>query len=183
MDSSLFTLHLNVLLFYFFTFLILNIMIGLSFIAALLMFAMLCLVIDNKKETPEMMSSIYYMLGKKGWVFQVVMIMFGMLMMICLLDSGLGEQCLAFIACAGLMFVGAAPRFLEQGERAVHKGAAIVSAVASVGWCLTVDWRLVLAFLAWYGVYLVGINKDSKPWFTAEFTAILLVLLTYWCNM
>ncbi len=158
-------------------------MIVLSFIAALLMFAMLRLVIDNKKETPEMISSIYYLLGKKGWVFQLVMIMFGLLMMICLLDSGLGEQCLAFLACAGLMFVGVAPRFLEQGERAVHKGAAIVSAVASVGWCLTVDWRMVLSFLAWYGLYLVGRKKDSKPWFTAEFTAIFLVLLTYWFNV
>lgn len=158
-------------------------MIVLSFIAALLMFAMLCLVIDNKKETPEMISSIYYLLGKKGWVFQLVMIMFGLLIMICLLDSGLGELCLAFLACAGLMFVGVAPRFLEQGERAVHKGAAIVSAVASVGWCLTVDWRMVLSFLAWYGLYLVGRKKDSKPWFTAEFTAIFLVLLTYWFNV
>lgn len=158
-------------------------MIVLSFIAALLMFAMLRLVIDNKKETPEMISSIYYLLGKKGWVFQLVMIMFGLMMMICLLDSGLGEQCLAFLACAGLMFVGVAPRFLEQGERAVHKGAAIVSAVASVGWCLTVDWRMVLSFLAWYGLYLVGRKKDSKPWFTAEFTAIFLVLLTYWFNV
>ena len=157
-------------------------MIGLSFIAALLMFAMLSLVMD-KKETPEMMSSIYYMLGKKGWVFQVVMIMFGMLMMICLLDSGLGEQCLAFIACAGLMFVGAAPRFLEQGERAVHKGAAIVSAVASVAWCMTVDVRLTIAAIALYGVYWFGKGKNSKPWFVAEVTAMLLVLFTYWCNI
>lgn len=157
-------------------------MVVLSFIAALLLNALLCVVID-KKGVPEMVSSIYYLLGKRGWVFQVVMIAFGAMMMVCLLDSGLGEQCLAFIACAGLMFVGAAPRFLEQGERAVHKGAAIVSAVASVGWCLTVDWRLVLAFLSWYGVYLVGINKDSKPWLTAEFTAILLVMVTYWCNV
>lgn len=157
-------------------------MVVLSFIAALLIFAMLCLVID-KKETPEMMSSIYYMLGKKGWVFQVVMIMFGMLMMICLLDSGLGEQCLAFLACAGLMFVGAAPRFLEQGERSVHKGAAIVSAVASVAWCMTVDVRLTIAAMVLYGVYWFGKGKNSKPWFVAEVTAMLLVLFTYWCNI
>ena len=157
-------------------------MVVLSFIAALLLNALLCVVID-KKGVPEMVSSIYYMMGKHGWVFQLVLIAFGMLMMICLLDSGLGEQCLAFIACAGLMFVGAAPRFLEQGEKAVHKGAAIVSAVASVGWCFTVDWRMVLAFLAWYGVYWVGINKDSRPWFTAEFTTLLLVMVTYWGNV
>ena len=157
-------------------------MIGLSFVAALLFMVMLCVVID-KKETPEMVSSIYYLLGKRGWVFQFVMMLFSALMMVCLLDSGRGVQCLAFFACSGMMFVGVAPRFLEQGERAVHKGAAIVSAVASVGWCFTVDWRMVLAFLAWYGVYWVGRDNDSKPWFTAEVTAIFMVLLTYWSTV
>ena len=157
-------------------------MVVLSFIAASLMFVMLCMVID-KKETPEMVSSIYYMMGKHGWVFQLVMIMFGMLMMICLLDSGLGEQCLAFLACAGLMFVGMAPRFLEESERGLHKGAAIVAAVASVCWCLTVDWQCVLAFISWYCVYWACKDEDSKPWFTAEVTAILLVMVTYWRNV
>lgn len=157
-------------------------MVVLSFIAALLLNALLCVVID-KKGVPEMVSSIYYLLGKRGWVFQVVMIAFGAMMMVCLLDSGLGEQCLAFLACAGLMFVGAAPRFLEQGERSVHKGAAIVSAVASVAWCMTVDVRLTIAAIALYGVYWFGKGKNSKPWFVAEVTAMLLVLFTYWCNI
>lgn len=157
-------------------------MIGLSFVAALLMVVMPCMVID-KKETPEMVSSIYYLLGKRGWFFQLMMIAFGAMMMICLLDSGLGVPCLAFFACAGLMFVGVAPRFLDENERKIHKTAAITSAMASVAWCLTVDWRMVLAFLAWYGVYWVGRDDDSKPWFTAEVTAILMVLLTYWRNV
>ena len=154
-------------------------MVVLSFVAELLFIAMLCVVI-YKYGVPEMVSSIYYLLGKRGWVFQLMMIAFGAMMMICLLDSGLGVPCLAFFACAGLMFVGAAPRFLEESDRRVHKTAAIVSAAASVAWCLTVDWRMVLAFLAWYGVYWVGRDDDSKPWFTAEVTAILMVLLTYW---
>ena len=157
-------------------------MIVLSFIAALLMIVMLCMVID-KKETPEMVSSIYYMMGKYGWWVQVVMMLFGILMMICLLDSGLGEQCLAFLACAGLMFVGMAPRFLEESERGLHKGAAIVSAVASVGWCLTVDWQCALAFMSWYCVYWACKDEDSKPWLMAEVTAILLVMVTYWRNV
>lgn len=157
-------------------------MVVLSFVAELLFIAMLCVVI-NKYGVPDMVSSIYYLLGKRGWVFQLVMMLFGALMMVCLLDSGRGVQCLAFFACAGLMFVGAAPRFLEESDRRVHKTAAIVSAAASVAWCLTVDWRMVLAFLAWYGVYWVGRDDDSKPWFTAEVTAILMVLLTYWRNV
>lgn len=154
-------------------------MVVLSFIAALLFVALLYIVID-KYGVPDMVSSIYYLMGKKGWVFQVVMMLFGMLMMVCLLDCGKGVQCLAFLACAGLMFVGAVPRFLDENERKVHKTGAIVSAVASVGWCLTVDWRIVVALSGWYGVYWVCKDDDSHPWLMAEVTAIWMVLLTYW---
>lgn len=154
-------------------------MILLAVFAELLFIAMLCVVI-NKYGVPDMVSSIYYLLGKRGWVFQLVMMLFGALMMVCLLDSGRGVQCLAFFACAGLMFVGVAPRFLEQGERAVHKGAAIVSAVASVGWCITVDWKIVVALLGLYAVYWAYRSEDDHPWFTAEITAVWMVLLTYW---
>ena len=143
---------------------------------------MLCVVI-NKYGVPDMVSNIYYLLGKRGRVFQFVMMQFGAMMMVCLLDSGLGEQCLAFLACAGLMFVGAAPRFLAASDRRVHKTAGIVSAAASGGWCLTVEWRFVFTFIAWYGVYWACKDKNSKPWFMAEVTAVMLVLLTYWSGV
>ena len=126
-------------------------MILLAVFAELLFVTMLCVVI-NKYGVPDMVSTIYYLLGKSGWVFQVVMIAFGILMMVCLLDSGRGVQCFAFLACAGLMFVGAAPKFLDESERKIHKTAAITSAMASVAWCLTVDWRFVFTFIAWYGM-------------------------------
>ena len=179
LHSSLFTLHFKKLLDSSLLTINFKNMIVLSFVAALLFVVMLCVVID-KYGVPDMVSTIYYLLGKRGWVFQLAMMLFGVMMMVCLLDSGLGMPCLAFLACAGLMFVGAAPRFLEESERRVHKAAAITSAMASVAWCLTVEWRMVLAFLAWYGVYWVGRDDDSKPWFMAEVTAVMLVLLTYW---
>lgn len=113
-------------------------MIGLSFIAALLFISLVAVVI-GKHGMPDMVSSIYYLMGKKGWMFQLVIMLFGAMMMVCLLDSELGVPCLAFLACAGLMFVGAAPRFLDENERKIHKTAAITSAMASVAWCLTVD--------------------------------------------
>lgn len=157
-------------------------MILLAVFAELLFIAMLCVVI-YKYGVPDMVSTIYYLLGKRGWVFQVVMIAFGAMMMVCLLDSGRGVQCLAFFACAGLMFVGVVPRFLDESERRVHKTAAIVSAAASVGWCMTVDWRFVFTFLAWYGMYWICKDKNSKPWFMAEVMAVMLVLLTYWSKV
>lgn len=157
-------------------------MILLAVFAELLFLTMLCVVI-NKYGVPDMVSTIYYLLGKRGWVFQLVMIAFGILMMVCLLDSGLGVQCFAFLACAGLIFVGAAPRFLDESDRRVHKTAAITSAMASVAWCLTVDWRFVFTFLAWYGMFWICKDKNSKPWFMAEVTAVMLVLLTYWSGV
>ena len=157
-------------------------MIGLSIIAALLFVVMLFVVI-KKCGVPEMVSSIYYLLGKSGWMFQVVMMSVGMLMLMCLLDCEKGVQCLAFLACGGFMFVGAAPRFLDKNERKIHKTAATVSAVASIVWCLTVDWRIVLAMSAWYGVYYICSGKDSHPWFMAEVMAVMLMLLTYWSTV
>lgn len=156
-------------------------MIGLSIIAALLFVVMLFVVI-GKYGVPEMVSSIYYLLGKSGWVFQVVMVSVGMLMLMCLLDCEKGVQCLAFLACGGLMFVGAAPRFMNE-DRGVHKAAAIVSAAASVGWCLTVNWRIVVALLGWYVVYWACRSEDDHPWLMAEVTAIWMVLLTFWSTV
>lgn len=53
----------------------------------------------------------------------------------------------------------------------------------SVAWCLSVDWRVAIAMLGWYGVYWVCRDKDSHPWFVAEVTAIWMVLLTYWSTI
>lgn len=156
-------------------------MIGLSIIAALLFVVMLIVVI-GKYGVPEMVSSIYYLLGKSGWVFQVVMMSVGMLMLMCLLDCEKGVQCLAFLACGGLMFVGAAPRFMNE-DRWVHKTAAIICAMAGIGWCLTVNWLFVFTFIAWYGMYWICKDKNSKPWFIAEVMAVMLVLLTYWSTI
>lgn len=153
-------------------------MVGLSFVAALLFVVMLCVVID-KYGVPDMVSSIYYLLGKQGWMFQLVLVLFGALMMVCLLDSELGEPCLAFIACAGLMFVGIAPRFLEESERGLHKGAAIVSAVASVAWCLTVNMTQAMIAIALYLCF--GTHKHPLYW--AEIAAILLVFWVYIFNI
>lgn len=154
-------------------------MIGLSIIAALLFVVMLIVVI-GKYGVPEMVSSIYYLLGKKGWVFQVVMVAVGMLMMMCLLDCGKGVQCLAFLACGGLMFVGAAPRFMGE-DRGVHKAAAVISAMAGIGWCLSANFGMTIAAIVAYVIgiaYIKGLRKYAL--FIAEAAAIGWTFLTYW---
>lgn len=154
-------------------------MIGLSIIAALLFVVMLIVVI-GKYGVPEMVSSIYYLLGKSGWVFQVVMMSVGMLMLICLLDCGKGVQCLAFLACGGLMFVGAAPRFMNE-DRGVHKAAATICAMAGIGWCLSANFVMTIAAIVAYVigiVYIKGLRKYAL--LVAEVAAIGWTFLTYW---
>lgn len=154
-------------------------MIGLSIIAALLFVVMLIVVIEEY-GVPEMVSSIYYLLGKSGWVFQVVMMSVGMLMLICLLDCGKGVQCLAFLACGGLMFVGAAPRFMNE-DRGVHKAAATICAMAGIGWCLSANFVMTIAAIVAYVIgiaYIKGLRKYAL--LVAEVAAIGWTFLTYW---
>ena len=154
-------------------------MIGLSIIAALLFVVMLFVVI-KKCGVPEMVSSIYYLLGKSGWVFQVVMMSVGMLMLMCLLDCEKGVQCLAFLACGGLMFVGAAPRFMNE-DRGVHKAAAVISAMAGIGWCLSANFIMTIAAIVAYVIgiaYIKGLRKYAL--LVAEVAAIGWTFLTYW---
>ena len=154
-------------------------MIGLSIIAALLFVVMLFVVI-KKCGIPEMVSSIYYLLGKSGWVFQVVMMSVGMLMLMCLLDCEKGVQCLAFLACGGLMFVGAAPRFMNE-DRGVHKAAATICAMAGVGWCLSANFIMTIAAIVAYVIgiaYIKGFRKYAL--LVAEVAAIGWTFLTYW---
>lgn len=154
-------------------------MVGLSIIAALLFVGMLFVVIEEY-GVPEMVSSIYYLLGKSGWVFQVVMVSVGMLMLMCLLDCGKGVQCLAFLACGGLMFVGAAPRFMNE-DRGVHKAAATICAMAGIGWCLSANFVMTIAAIVAYVIgiaYIKGLRKYAL--LVAEVAAIGWTFLTYW---
>lgn len=154
-------------------------MIGLSIIAALLFVVMLIVVI-GKYGVPEMVSSIYYLLGKSGWVFQVVMMSVGMLMLMCLLDCEKGVQCLAFLACGGLMFVGAAPRFMNE-DRGVHKAAATICAMAGIGWCLSANFIMTIAAIVAYVIGIAYIKRLRKyALLVAEVAAIGWTFLTYW---
>ena len=154
-------------------------MVILSIIALVLFTALLCTTI-HKHGIPEMVSSIYYLLGKSGWVFQIVMVSVGMLMMMCLLDCEKGEQCLAFLACGGLMFVGAAPRFMNE-DRGVHKAAAIICAMAGISWCLSANFVMTITAIVAYVIGIICVKKLRKyALFIAEVAAIGWTFLTYW---
>lgn len=179
-----------------------------SFIAFLLLGGYLVLA-AMRFGVPDMVSDTYYQLqgctgsevvGDKhkrnyGWVFSVLMVVCAGLMMVCLLDSENGVQCLAFIGCAGLCFVGVAPNYVDRDTYPIHKGGAIVAAVGCVGWCLSVCWWVTLVVLAVYLLYLLYVDMAKRangmwhisnaspkfhPWYWAEVAGFMDVFLTYW---
>ena len=145
---------------------------------------------------PTMVSDVYYQLqnytGSEvidnklkrnyGWVFTAIMVASSILMLIPMLDCGMGIQCLAFLGCAGLMFVGFVPRYLDSAEHIIHKSAAITSAIGCVGWCASVN--LIPTILLAITVLIIYFPLAKKPkavgYYWAEIAAFLDVYLTYW---
>ena len=145
---------------------------------------------------PAMVSDVYYQLqdctgseviGNKlkrnyGLVFTAIMVASSLLMLVSLLDSGKGIQFLAFLGCAGLMFVGFVPRYLDSSEHIIHKTAAITAAIGCVGWGSSVN--LAPTLLLAIAVLIIYFPPSKKPktvgYYWAEIAAFLDVYLTYW---
>lgn len=133
---------------------------------------------------PAMVSDVYYQLQKynKGWIFSVILAVSALLTLIPILDSGKGIQFLAFLGCAGLIFVGFVPRYLDNTEHAIHKAAAIIAAVGCVGWCSSVN--LVPTLLLAIAVLIIYFPPAKKikttGYYWAEIAAFLDMYLTYW---
>lgn len=120
------------------------------------------------KGRPTMVSEIYYGMGR-NWLMPLLLVAMAFAFMPAMLDAG-DFDAAAFLTCAGLAFVGTAPAYLEEGDRAVHKTGAIVSALASVMWGLAT----MPAVVAVYGVAAaVASVTDRRCWlFWCEVCAI-----------
>ena len=167
----------------------------LSIISFLLLGGLLVLA-AMRFGVPTMVSDVYYQLQdytgnevidnklKRNyvWVFTAVMVSSSILMLIPMLDCGMGIQCLAFLGCAGLMFVGFVPRYLDSAEHIIHKSAATTSSIGCVGWCASVN--LIPTILLAIAVLIIYFPPAKKPkavgYYWAEIAAFLDVYLTYW---
>lgn len=137
-----------------------------------------------------MISDTYYQLNKKGWIFSSVMLFTAISMLISILDTNQGIQCLAFLGCAGLAFVGCAPNYLVDYR--VHKTAAIIASIGCIGWSFSVNYIITLSILGAYLIYLLFIYlhtyvwntsiyeiTKTHPWYFLELAGFVDVYLTY----
>lgn len=123
---------------------------------------------------PTMISEIYYGTGR-SLLMPCLLVALALSFLPWMLDLG-GHQWLAFLTCMGLAFVGAAPAYLSEGERSVHKGAAIMSALAGTLWCLTME-PCVVAVAALMAI--IATLADRRCWlFWCEVCAMSSVAVT-----
>lgn len=123
---------------------------------------------------PTMISEIYYGTGR-SLLLPCLLVALALSFLPTMLDLG-GQQWLAFLTCMGLAFVGASPAYLSQGERPVHKGAAILAAVAGTLWCLTME-PCVVAVAAIMAI--IATLTDRRCWlFWCEVCAMSSVAVT-----
>ena len=123
---------------------------------------------------PTMISEIYYGTGR-SLLMPCLLVALALSFLPTMLDLG-GQQWLAFLTCMGLAFVGVAPAYLSQGEHPMHKGAAILAAIAGTLWCLTME-PCVVAVSAIIAV--IASIADRRCWlFWCEVCAMSSVAVT-----
>lgn len=84
---------------------------------------------------PRSISDTYYLLGSKGWIFQIALALTALSVLPVLLElSSDNTQFLAFLSCAGLLFVSTAPMFKFKTEGVVHYISAGVCCFGLLLW-------------------------------------------------
>ena len=123
---------------------------------------------------PTMISEMYYGMGR-SLMIPCMLVALALSFLPTMLDLG-GQQWLAFLTCMGVAFVGAAPAYLSEGERSVHKGAAILAAVAGTLWCMTME-PCVVAVASLMAI--IATLTDRRCWlFWCEICTMTAVLAT-----
>lgn len=86
---------------------------------------------------PTCLSATYYLLQKHKVLFRIAMIAAGFLALPAWLEASPDNwQFLAFLGCAGLVFIGAAPGFLDHFEGKVHYIATAIAGASAVLWLI-----------------------------------------------
>lgn len=124
---------------------------------------------------PASISDTYYKLEKRkkgaGWLFTgMCWAVTGMLLPAWLDMTPDVYQFSAFLACAGLLFVGAAPQFKLSLTGWVYYGSAAVCCASAVLWCiLSGYWFITLIVFLVYGWITL---RYGKPMFWIELAAL-----------
>lgn len=163
-------------------------------VSALCVAAYTAAVCVKCKGVPYSISETFYKLDHKLWFGATMFLTAGLLMPAILEMTPESYQFTAFLACAGMMLVGAAPNFREGIERPIHIAGAILCLVFSQVWvALTCPWFLLVWIV--YVIYTVAMMARhvsdralsdflrTKPMFWVEVTALVVTYMVLLWNM
>ncbi len=156
-------------------------------ITSFILLATFLVLCASKHGVPRMVSDTYYQLSAEDrWLFPLILATSAMMLMPCLLE--VRPNAAAFLATAGVIFVAAAPAYLDPSglQRHVHKAAAIIAAAGCLLWSLTACPRPTLVLACIYVLYL-SLGKSDKyifipdrAWYWAEVACLVDIYVTYW---
>lgn len=133
---------------------------------------------------PSSISATFYALDHKLWFWATMWITAGLLMPAILEMTPESYQFTAFLACAGMMLVGAAPNFREGIERSIHVAGAILCLVFSQVWVGFNDPWFLMVWMGYIIPTAYYVYKDyegsfwdaymgTKPMFWLEIFALI----------
>lgn len=131
----------------------------------------LALALRHIKHVPQSLSETFYLIGgqPKCYLFTATLwVMLFTLLPVLLEITPDSWKWLAFLALAGIGFVGAAPFFHDSAEGKVHTVAAIAAAVFGLAWTLTTSYwyaALALAFcICMLGIAATDSWRSARTW-------------------
>ena len=121
---------------------------------------------------PQSISDTYYLLDKQGWLFQLALAATSFCVVPSLIDASTEyTKFLAFLACAGLAFVAAAPLFKMELEGKVHFTSAYICCGSLVLWQIfNTSWIVPLVCFALVSIPML---KDRKYMWWMEIATIV----------
>lgn len=137
----------------------------------IILFSYLAFVVA-KFGIPKSISESYYLLGKMGWMFQITLFVTAFLIVPSLIDaSSENTQFLAFLACAGLLFVGASPLFRREFDNKVHTCSAALCCGCLILWqVFNASWVIPAVC---FGLVCYPMIKDRKYTWWLEIATIV----------
>ena len=140
-------------------------MLAVFFISLGVALAYLSFSVGISGRIPCSLSATFYDLGSKGWLFSlcistVALTLFPVWMGL----SSDGTECMAFLACSGLLFVASAPSFKMELEGKVHYMSAALCCACAVLWQICEGLWDVTLFFAFLGGMLSIQFKEKWCW-------------------
>lgn len=137
------------------------------------------IIITKYEQTPSSLSETYYMLQKKGYWFQIMMVIIALSLMPVWIDTldGSNLQFLAFLCPAFIIFTGLAPRFKNE-ESIIHTIFSLTSAMCALLLIIFIYQSTILLCMNLLTLVLVLliIGKLKKCWLYGVETSIFLTI-------